>query len=185
MAAGESRPRWEHMLKWPGISRRQDCDRPGFWPWSVGLEPIEGRRTAESAASGSTSAQTLLTVPARHSSPTRDTAAVLQSSCCKLQRTEGPGAARGWGDTGRGGGAPRPSSWGGGSSVPARPAPGTCALAVAEKLGRRCARGLICFNRVQRFETPWTVARQAPLSVRFSRHEDWSGVAMPASRASS
>ena len=93
VAAGESRPRWEHMLKWPGISRRQDCDRPGFWPWSVGLEPIEGRRTAESAASGSRSAQTVLTVPARHSSPPRDTAAVLQNSCCKLQRTEGPGAA--------------------------------------------------------------------------------------------
>ena len=33
---------------------------------------------------------------------------------------------------------------------------------------------LSCFSRVQLFATPWTVARQAPLSMRFSRQEYWS-----------
>ena len=28
---------------------------------------------------------------------------------------------------------------------------------------------------VQLFETPWTVARQDPLSMEFSRQEHWSG----------
>ena len=32
------------------------------------------------------------------------------------------------------------------------------------------------FNRVRLFATPWTVARQAPLSVGFSRREYWSGL---------
>ena len=32
------------------------------------------------------------------------------------------------------------------------------------------------FSRVQFFVTPWTVARQAPLSMGFSRQEYWSGV---------
>ena len=31
------------------------------------------------------------------------------------------------------------------------------------------------FSRVQLFATPWTVARQAPLSVRFSRQRYWRG----------
>ena len=31
-------------------------------------------------------------------------------------------------------------------------------------------------SRVQLFETPWTVARQAPLSMGFSRQEYWSGL---------
>ena len=31
------------------------------------------------------------------------------------------------------------------------------------------------FSRVQPFVTPWTVGRQAPLSVGFSRQEYWSG----------
>ena len=30
-------------------------------------------------------------------------------------------------------------------------------------------------NRIQLFATPWTVARQAPLSMEFSRQE-WSGL---------
>ena len=34
-------------------------------------------------------------------------------------------------------------------------------------------------SRVQRFVTPWTVARQAPLSVGFSRQEYWSGLPFP------
>ena len=32
------------------------------------------------------------------------------------------------------------------------------------------------FSRVRFFATPWTVARQAPLSVEFSRQECWSGL---------
>ena len=34
-------------------------------------------------------------------------------------------------------------------------------------------------NHVQLFETPWTVARQARLSVGFSRQEYWSGLPFP------
>ena len=34
-------------------------------------------------------------------------------------------------------------------------------------------------SHVQLFETPWTAAYQAPLSMRFSRQEDWSGVLLP------
>ena len=30
-------------------------------------------------------------------------------------------------------------------------------------------------SRVQLFATPWTVAHQAPLSVKFSRQEYWMG----------
>ena len=32
------------------------------------------------------------------------------------------------------------------------------------------------FSRIQLFATPWTVARQAPLSLGFSRQEYWSGL---------
>ena len=34
-------------------------------------------------------------------------------------------------------------------------------------------------SRAQLFTTPWTVARQAPLSVGFSRQEHWSGLTCP------
>ena len=34
-------------------------------------------------------------------------------------------------------------------------------------------------SRVQLFATPWTVARQAPLSMGFSRQEYWSGLPCP------
>ena len=37
------------------------------------------------------------------------------------------------------------------------------------------------FSHVQLFVTLWTVARQAPLSLRFSRQEYWSGVPGPPS----
>ena len=37
-------------------------------------------------------------------------------------------------------------------------------------------------NRVRLFETPWTVARQAPLSMEFSRQEYWSGLPFPSPR---
>ena len=35
------------------------------------------------------------------------------------------------------------------------------------------------FSRVRLSATPWTVARQAPLSMGFSRHEYWSGLPCP------
>ena len=34
-------------------------------------------------------------------------------------------------------------------------------------------------SRVQLFATPWTVAYQAPLSMRFSRQGYWSGLPFP------
>ena len=36
------------------------------------------------------------------------------------------------------------------------------------------------FSRVQLFGTPWTVARQAPLSMGLSRLEYWNGLPFPA-----
>ena len=35
------------------------------------------------------------------------------------------------------------------------------------------------FSHVQLFATPWTVAHQAPLSMKFSRQEYWSGLPFP------
>ena len=46
------------------------------------------------------------------------------------------------------------------------------------KLKEVCAV-LSRFSRVQLFATPWTVARQAPLSLGFSRQEYWSGWPFP------
>ena len=34
-------------------------------------------------------------------------------------------------------------------------------------------------SHVRLFATPWTVARQAPLSMEFSRKEYWSGLPFP------
>ena len=39
-----------------------------------------------------------------------------------------------------------------------------------------CKCMLSCFSHVRLFTTPWTVALQAPLSMRFSRQEYWSGL---------
>ena len=41
------------------------------------------------------------------------------------------------------------------------------------------ARVLSHFSHVQLFATPWTVARQAPLSMGFSRQEYWSELSFP------
>ena len=35
------------------------------------------------------------------------------------------------------------------------------------------------FSHVRLFVTPWTIGRQAPLSMGFSRHEYWSGLPFP------
>ena len=45
-------------------------------------------------------------------------------------------------------------------------------------LWARCAKSL---SHVRLFKTPWTVARQAPLSVGFSRWGYWSGLPFPPS----
>ena len=42
-----------------------------------------------------------------------------------------------------------------------------------------CACVLSHLSRVQLFMTPRTVARQAPLSMGFSRQEYWSGLPFP------
>ena len=34
-------------------------------------------------------------------------------------------------------------------------------------------------SRIRLFVTPWTIARQAPRSMEFSRHEYWSGLPFP------
>ena len=36
-------------------------------------------------------------------------------------------------------------------------------------------------SRVQLFSAPWTIARQASLSMEFSRQEYWSGLPFPTS----
>ena len=38
---------------------------------------------------------------------------------------------------------------------------------------------LSCLSHVRLFATLWTVARQAPLSMGFSRQEYWSGLPCP------
>ena len=40
----------------------------------------------------------------------------------------------------------------------------------------RIAVNMCVLSRVKHFATPWTVARQAPLSMEFSRQEYWSGL---------
>ena len=44
---------------------------------------------------------------------------------------------------------------------------------------RACACVLSRFSHVQILEAPWTVARQAPLSMGFSMQEYWSGLPCP------
>ena len=41
-----------------------------------------------------------------------------------------------------------------------------------------CMRAQV-LSRVLLFETPWTIAYQAPLSMVFPRQEYWSGMAFP------
>ena len=41
------------------------------------------------------------------------------------------------------------------------------------------ARALNCFSHVRLFATPWTAARQAPLSMGISRREYWRGLPCP------
>ena len=48
-----------------------------------------------------------------------------------------------------------------------------------------CMCVLSCFSHVRLFATLWTVAHQAPQSMRFFRQEDWSGLPISFSRRSS
>ena len=41
---------------------------------------------------------------------------------------------------------------------------------------------VLLLSHVRLFETPWTVARQAPLSMGFPRQEHWSGLPFPSPR---
>ena len=52
-----------------------------------------------------------------------------------------------------------------------------CPLSVLVLVTHACV--LSCFSRVQLLVTLWTVARQAPLSMGFSRQEYWSGLPCP------
>ena len=45
-----------------------------------------------------------------------------------------------------------------------------------------CYAMLSCFSRLWLWETLWTVALQAPLSMGFSRQEYWSGLPFPSPR---
>ena len=46
-------------------------------------------------------------------------------------------------------------------------------------MGRERKVKVKLLSRVQLFETPWTVAHQAPPSMGFSRQEYWSGLLFP------
>ena len=47
------------------------------------------------------------------------------------------------------------------------------------KIGEHQTGVTLVPSRVRLFATPWTVARQAPLSMGFSRQEYWSGLSFP------
>ena len=49
-------------------------------------------------------------------------------------------------------------------------------MAEDETVREHCTQSLSC---VQLFRTPWTLARQAPLSMEFSRKEYWSRLPFP------
>ena len=69
--------------------------------------------------------------------------------------------------------------------------PGLCAFAAANwkhlkmpRLPSLLEYPVLCacsLSRVRLFATPWTVGRQAPLSMEFSRQERWSGLPCPPS----
>ena len=45
-----------------------------------------------------------------------------------------------------------------------------------QKMDMSGKTGVCVLSRVRLFVTPWTVARQAPLSMGFSRREYWNGL---------
>ena len=53
-------------------------------------------------------------------------------------------------------------------------------FAVRRKPSQHCNQLRVrTLSHVQLFATPWTVTRQAPLSMEFSRREYWSGLPFP------
>ena len=58
-----------------------------------------------------------------------------------------------------------------------------CSLALVQLLQLIVVCVCVCvcvlLSHVQLFVTPWTVARQAPLSMKFCRQEYWSGLPFP------
>ena len=54
-----------------------------------------------------------------------------------------------------------------------------CWYTLVKLINLVCVCLLSCFSHVQLFVTPWTVAHQAPLSMRFSRQEYWSELPCP------
>ena len=64
-------------------------------------------------------------------------------------------------------------------------APTACALQQEKALKETCESEVKLLNHVQLFATPWTVARQASLSMGFSRQEYWSGLLFPSPGGSS
>ena len=63
----------------------------------------------------------------------------------------------------------------------------TCIIIISKGLLRSCVCVCVCvcvcaFSCIQLFATPCTAAHQAPLSVRFSRQELWSGLPFPSPR---
>ena len=45
-----------------------------------------------------------------------------------------------------------------------------------KRLSSSSSSSSVCVTRVWLFATPWTIARQAPLSMKFSRQDYWSGL---------
>ena len=56
---------------------------------------------------------------------------------------------------------------------------GITGLKKEEWFSRTPVRVLSCLSRVQLFETPWTVAHQAPLSMGFPKQDYWSELPFP------
>ena len=77
---------------------------------------------------------------------------------------------------------PEVEPWRGGSRVEAGQSPAWCGLGCFEEGGlkkRKCERKWKSLSCAWLFATPWTVARQAPLSMEFSRQKYWSGLPFP------
>ena len=52
-------------------------------------------------------------------------------------------------------------------------------ICIDKKTFRSLMKKVKSLSCVRLFVTPWTVARQAPLSMEFSRQEYWSGLPFP------
>jgi len=55
----------------------------------------------------------------------------------------------------------------------------SCWFLLNNNVNQLCACMLSYFSRVRLFVTPWTVVCQAPLSMGFSKQENWNGLPFP------